>query len=198
MSYLKIGKYYGNNQTAETYQIKTILDEDYFDITNVYHWFNLQTELNKDYLYCRAGAIEYLNSVGGFSGLTQLDKENVAKNFCVSKSDRDTIYTEEEQEFFWGEFVKKSKEARALRWENAKIFASYRLSILDSSDLAVDTLELNQKYVEYGIETFSEDGKDGLYDWLRSEGNYVSSGFLQKTYYTESLKNGIINKLNGL
>ncbi len=198
MSYLKIGKYYGENPNLPTYQIKEILDTDYLDISNVTHWFMLQDELGKDYLFCRNGAIGFINGTTGFSGLTQGDKEYAAQNFCVPKSDRDTIYTDSEQEGFWDIFVKKSKETRGLRWENAKAFISYRLSPLDSSDLAVSTLDLNQRYVEYGIESLSEDGQDGLFDWLKNEGNFINNGFSQKVYYTEELKVGILNKLNNV
>ena len=198
MSYLKIGKYYGGNPNSPTYQIKEILDSNYLDISNVEHWFRLQNELGKDYLFCRDGAIGFINGTTGFSGLTQTDKEYAAQNFCVSKTDRDTIYTDSEQEGFWGIFVKKSKETRSLRWEKSKVFISYRLSLTDSSDLAVSTLDLNQRYVEYGIESLSEDGQDGLFDWINGEGSFVSNGFPSKTYYTEELKNGIIDRLNGL
>jgi hypothetical protein len=64
--------------------------------------------------------------------------------------------------------------------------------------LAVSTLDLNQRYVEYGIESLSEDGQDGLFDWLKNEGNFINNGFSQKVYYTEELKVGILNKLNNV
>ena len=198
MSYLKIGKYYGENPNLPTYQIKEVLDTDYLDISSVTHWCTLQDELGKDYLFCRDGAIGFINGTTGFSGLTQSDKEYASQNFCVSKSDRDTIYTDSEQEGFWDVFVKKSKETRGLRWENAKAFISYRLSPTDSSDLAVDTLLLNQKYIEFSIESLSEDGQDGLFDWIKGEGSFTSNGFPSKSYYTLELKNGILDRLNGL
>tara|TARA_Y100000389_G_scaffold101553_1_gene98353 strand:+ start:2133 stop:2729 length:597 start_codon:yes stop_codon:yes gene_type:complete len=198
MSYLKIGKYYGGNPNSPTYQIKEVLDADYLDISNVTHWFTLQEELGKDYLFCRDGAIGFINGTTGFSGLTQSDKEYSAQNFCISKTDRDTIYTDNEQEGFWGIFVYKSKECRSLRWDSAKSFVSYRLSIFDSSDLAVSTLYLNQRYVEYGIESINEDGQDGLFDWLKNEGNFINNGFTQKVYYSEELKIGILNKFNNV
>lgn len=198
MSYLKIGKYYGENPNLPTYQIKEILDTDYLDISNVTHWFMLQDELGKDYLFCRNGAIGFINGTTGFSGLTQSDKEYASQNFCVSKSDRDTIYTDSEQEGFWDIFVKKSKETRGLRWDSAKSFISYRLSPLDSSDLAVDTLLLNQKYIEFGIKSNAIDGKEGLYDWLNGEASFINNGFPNKTYYALELKNGILDRLNGL
>lgn len=200
MSYLKIGKYYGESLTATTYQIKEVLDADYLDITNVEHWFMLQDELNKDYLYCRDGAIGYINyGAGGFNALTQKGKELAAKNFCVAKADRDTIYTDTEQESFWNDFVINSKNVRVGRWDKAKSYASYRLAIVDSNDLAEETLLLNQKYTEYGIESFAKDGKLGLLDWINDTYSYSGgTGFSSKSYYTDTIKNGIIDRLNGL
>jgi len=198
MSYLKIGKYYGEDPNLPTYQVKEVLDTNYLDITSVTHWFMLQDEIGKDYLFCRDGAIGFINGTTGFSGLTQSDKEYSAQNFCVSKTDRDTIYTDVEQEGYWTHFVVNSKEARNLRWEKSKVFISYRLSLTDSSDLAVSTLDLNQRYVEYGIESLSEDSQDGLFDWINGEGSFVSNGFPSKSYYTLELKNEILNRLNGL
>ena len=198
MSYLKIGKYYGEDPNLPTYQVKEVLDTNYLDITSVTHWFTLQDEIGKDYLFCRDGAIGFINGTTGFSGLTQSDKEYSAQNFCVSKTDRDTIYTDVEQEGYWTQFVVNSKEVRNLRWEKSKVFISYRLSLTDSSDLAVSTLDLNQRYVEYGIESLSEDGQDGLFDWISGEGSFVSNGFPSKSYYTLELKNEILNRLNGL
>tara|TARA_Y100000389_G_scaffold188228_1_gene210562 strand:+ start:471 stop:1070 length:600 start_codon:yes stop_codon:yes gene_type:complete len=198
MSYLKIGKYYGEDPNLPTYQVKEVLDTNYLDITSVTHWFTLQDEIGKDYLFCRDGTIGFINGTTGFSGLTQSDKEYSAQNFCVSKTDRDTIYTDVEQEGYWTQFVVNSKEVRNLRWEKSKVFISYRLSLTDSSDLAVSTLDLNQRYVEYGIESLSEDGQDGLFDWISGEGSFVSNGFPSKSYYTLELKNEILNRLNGL
>jgi hypothetical protein len=197
MSYLKIGKYFGVNQGFETYQTKEVLDEGYADITNVYHWFKLD-ELDKDFLYRRQMAIEYIISVGGFDNLSELDKSYAAKNYCVGPIDRDKIFTNIEQEEYWYHFVVNSESCRKDRWDKAKSFASYRLSITDSSDLAVSTSLLNENFIKYGIENFAEDNQDGLFDWLKSEGNFTANGFSSKSYYTEELKNGIINKLNGL
>lgn len=197
MSYLKIGKHFGVNQGFETYQIKEVLDVNYQDITNVYHWFKID-ELEKDFLYRRQMAIEYIISVGGFDNLSELDKSYAAKNYCVGPIDRDKIFTNIEQEEYWYHFVVNSEICRKDRWDKAKSFASYRLSITDSSDLAVSTSLLNENFIKYGIENFAEDNQDGLFDWLKNEGNFTANGFSSKSYYTEELKNGIINKLNGL
>ena len=198
MSYLKIGKYYGENIDMPTYQVKEVLDVDYLDITNVTHWFSLQTELGKDYLFCRSNATEYINTVG-FDNLTQKDKKLSSENFCVDKSCRDTVLNDNEQEYCWSIFVQKSREARVLRWGKSKVYVSYRLQPEESNNLAVDTILLSERYVEYGIETFVTDGEVGLIDWLEGSNIYDDgSGFSSKGYYTEELKKGIIDRLNGL
>lgn len=192
MSDLRIGKYYGNDLDGKVYQIKEILDSDYADITSVSMWFLMSKETNNDYLLCRDLAINYIISVGGFNNLSNTDKQVAIINFCVRKEDRDTLYTNEEQEVFWETFCKLSEECRHNRWEKAKAFASYRLSVLDSNDLGVSTMGLNEKYVKYSISTFDEDGIDGLVDWVMGTNGFVNNGLPEKTYFTHELANGII------
>lgn len=199
MSYLKIGKYkcsdYDNNPT---YQIAEVLDSCYEDITSIKLWFSFE-ELKVDYLYARDRVMEYVVSIGGFSALTtDYDRKMVSQNFCVSKTDRDTVYSDTLQEKYWGEFVDASEKCRTQRWKLAKKYASYRLTPTDSTDLAEETRVLNEKYIEYGIESLAVDGKDGIYDWVKGEGNYTTNGFPSKTYYTVEIKDGIINILNGI
>lgn len=197
MSYIKIGKYYGLDVNAPIYQFKEVLDQDYLDISNVDTWFGAEEFANKDYLFCRNGVINFILNNGGFSSLRESDKLIVAENFCVSKTERNQVLNDDEQERYWSIFVSKSKESRIRRWEAAKYYVSYRLSSLDSSDLAEDTLILNEKYIEYGIESLQVDGKDGIYDWIKGEGNFTNNGFPSKTYYTVELRDHLINILDG-
>lgn len=194
---MKIGKYYGETPNQPIYQIKETLDADYFDITNVQHAFEIE-ELNKDFLYRRDIAIQHVITVGGFDNLEENCKTIAAKYFCVGKTDRDKVLTETQQEDNWSIFTQESEYARGLRWIKAKDFASYRLSIVDSTDLATSTLTLNTKFVEYGIESLAVDGVSGLFDWVKGEGEYSGTGFTSKTYYTTELRDGIMDRLNGL
>lgn len=198
MGYLKIGKYYGEDENQPTYQYKEVLDTDYKDVSDVYMWFGTQDFDNKDYLFARSGAMTYIAYNGGFSGLTQEHKVLASKNFCVSKTDRDTIHTDIEQESFWLDFVLMSESCRSDRWNKAKSYASFRLSPTDSTDLAISTSTLNEKYIKYGIESNEVDGVDGLHDWLNGVGSFSDNGFPSKSYYTTTLRDGIIDKLNGL
>lgn len=194
---MKIGKL-GTSNPLPTFQIKEALDPDYVDITSVYHWFRID-ELEKDFLYRRQMAIEYITSIGGFDNLTELDKPYAAKNYCVGSTDRDKIFTSSEQEEHWYHFVVNSENCRKERWDKAKSYASFRLSVIDSNDLALSTSSLNENYIKYGIESSSLDGNSGLIDWLNDSGSYSGgTGFSSKPYYTTEIKNGIIDKLNGL
>jgi hypothetical protein len=194
---MKIGKLFGRDDLP-TFQMKEVLDPDYLDITNVYHWFKLE-ELEKDFLYRRTQAISYIVSVGGFDNLDELNQSYAAKNYCVGPSDRIKLFTESEQEEYWYHFVINSEQCRKERWDKAKAFVSFRLSVTDSTDISLTTTQLNENYIKYGIESNSSDGNDGLIDWLESTGSYSGgTGFSSKTYYTEELKNGIIDRLNGL
>lgn len=197
MSYIKIGKYYGTDPSASTYQFKEVLDVDYLDISSVEYWFEIGSDAGVDYLYQRDGAMGFISASGGFGSLSTGDKSAAASNFCVSKADRDTIYTDAEQEVFWSDFVANSQEARRTRWNKSKSFISYRLALLQSDDLANDTVLLNEKYVYYGIESNATNNIDGLFDYIQGTSTYSGSGFPSKSYYTSSLETGIMNYLNG-
>jgi len=198
MSYLKIGKYYGELDNQPTYQYKEVLGIDYMDVSDVYMWFESQNYDKRDYLFARSGAIMYIANNGGFSALTEENKIIASKNFCVSKADRDSIHTDFEQEEFWLDFVLNSEKARSDRWVKAKSYVSFRLSPVDSTDLSVETRVLNEKYIKYGIEDLATDGRDGLFDWIKGEGSFITNGLPSKSYYSEELMNGIIDRLNGL
>jgi hypothetical protein len=199
MSYLKIGKYYGEDESKDVYQIKEVLDSGYEDISDIKIWFHSENIINTDYLFSRSGAINYMNNNGGFSALTEDDKFIMARNFCVDKSKRDTILTDEEQQQYWDLFVKAAENARDIRWHNAKAWVSYRLDLSDSVDLGESTDDLSTKYIRYGIEKKSIDNKDGIYDWINGVGSFNGvNGFPGKDYYTDELRDGILERLDGI
>jgi hypothetical protein len=195
MENLRIGKYYGNEQDKDVYQIKELLDQDYADITCVATWFLMEKETENDFLYCRDRVIEFI-TLNGFEALSDNDKILAVKHFCLPKEVRNLISTEKEQELYWEEFCKSSEVCRHNRWEKAKAFASYRLSIFDSNDLGVSTMGLNEKFVKYSITSFTADGISGLQDWVLGENEYLNSGLPNKTYFTEELAQGILNIIN--
>ena len=147
MGYLKIGKYFGPDTSSLTYQFKENLDEYYLDISCVEYWFEIGEEAGKDYLYQRTGSIGYIANSQSFSELTETDKKWAAQNFCVDKTDRDTLYTDAEQEEYWSVYLVKSQEARQIRWNKVKSYISYRLTKDESNDIADDTLILNENEI---------------------------------------------------
>jgi len=198
MGYLKIGKYFGPDPSASIYQFKETLDADYLDISCVKYWFEVGEEAGKDYLYQRTGSIGYIENSQSFADLTDTDKIYAVQNFCVAKSDRDTLYTNAEQEVYWKTYIGKSQACRQQRWNNAKSYISFRLTKDQSNEVANDTLLLNEKYIYYGIESNSADSIDGLIDYVNGTSGYAGGGFPAKSYYTDELKTGIMNCLNGV
>jgi hypothetical protein len=198
MGYIKIGKNKGYDKTLPKYQFKEVLDDDYEDISSIREWFRAPEYANVDYIYSKDGAIGYMINNGGFSVFTEEEKIQLAKNFCVGKSDRDTVLTNDEQEVCWEIFVYNSHNARNRRWNITRSFISYRLSPIESSDLGESTDNLTSKYLRYGIESEDVDGIPGIYDWVKDENHYSSgNGFSSKSYYSKELKDGILDRLNG-
>ena len=191
MGYLKIGKYFGEDESAPIYQFKETLDSNYLDISGVKYWFEVGAEAGLDYLYQRTGSIGYIENSQSFADLTDTDKIYAVQNFCVAKSDRDTLYTNAEQEVYWKTYIGKSQACRQQRWNNAKSYISFRLTKDQSNEVANDTLLLNEKYIYYGIESNSADSIDGLVDYVNGTSGYTGGGFPAKSYYTDELNNGI-------
>jgi hypothetical protein len=198
MSYLKIGKYYGESLTANTYQFKTVLDTDYADISDISMWFGAQEYADIDYTFAREGAIGYMMAQGGFSALTENDKITMARNYCVDQTDRDSVLTQQEQESYWELFIYNSENARTRRWSIAKAFISFRLDKVDGNDLGEATDILTNKFLRYDITSYSADSTTGLFDWLNDSHIYSGgTGFSSKSYYTSELRDGILDRLKG-
>ena len=198
MGYIKIGKWYGEGEDAPILQWKENLDPGYQDISEVQYYYALGPECNKDYLFQRTCSMGYMTgSNQTFSDLDDRNKQYAAQNFIVSKEDRDTLYTDAEQEEYWSVFISSSQSARQTRWNKVKSYVSYRLTKDQSNEIADDTIVLNEKYIYYGIESKAIDNVDGLFDYVEGTAGYSGSGFPSKPYYTTELKDGVMNFLKG-
>lgn len=169
------------------------LQNGYSDITNITNWTSIGFDL-KDYDYVRSRIREITQSTG-FSGLTQDEKIIVAKYFIVDKTDRDTVLSEDEQIFYWDNLVVNSQECRFKRWEGAKKYISYKLTPVNSSDLAKSTSILCSDYINYNIITLAKDGISGLFDYLKGEGSYTTNGYPSKSYWTQEDQDRIMDIL---
>lgn len=173
----------------------------YEDITSNKNWMEIGKN-NYDLLFCRNQVMSWTyaktTAIGQpFSGLTLEDQQWAAKVFAVDKTERESVYTENELLGFWKEFVHNAAIVRGKRWEEAKGLVSYKLSISDSIDLAKSTDSLSNEYITYGIEDYTIDGVDGLFNWLEGTGPTYSggTGFESKSYYSTGLTQSIMTIL---
>jgi hypothetical protein len=203
---LKIGKRIQKqtvlNQTLpELYVFSGSLDTNiYNDITSNKNWIKIGVN-HYDYLFCRNQVISWTyaktTAIGQpFSGLTLEDQQWSARVFAVGKTERESVYTENELLGFWKEFVHNAAIVRGKRWEEAKGLVSYKLSISDSIDLAKSTNSLSNEYITYGIEDYTIDGVDGLFNWLEGTAGFSGgTGFNGKSYHTTGLTQDIMTIL---
>jgi hypothetical protein len=169
---------------------------NYQDVSSITNW-DIYGKTLKDFTYIR-NQIRELTELIGFTNLTLEEKIISAKYFVVSKSDRDTVLNNEEQYDYWNTIILNSQISRINRWVEAKRYISYRLSTLDSSDLAKSTSNLSNDYINYNIITKEKNGVSGLFDYLTGEGDYELNGYPSKSYWTiddqetliDILKNG--------
>ena len=173
--------------------VNDIIQTNYQDVTSITNWDSYGLKL-KDFNYVRERIKELTISIG-FNNLTLDEKIISAKYFIVDKPDRDTVLNEIEQYDYWSILITQSQMARFIRWEHAKKYISYKLTPINSSDLAKSTSELCNDYINYNIITLVKDGISGLFDYLRGEGDYVLNGYPSKSYWTQVDSNALMNIL---
>ena len=178
----------------------TIDTDIYTDITSNDSWLQYG-KYKFDYMYSREQIKLYTSTYSGetgvgFSALTLSEQKVASKVFAVSKTDRDGVHSEIEQEENWQNFVEMSKICRTDRWKAGKSYISYRLSMPDSLHLAQQTNILSANYLEYGIESYDIDGVNGLFDWIENTSTYSGgTGFSDQIYWTQELQDGLSNIL---
>jgi hypothetical protein len=173
----------------------------YDDITTNKNWIEIGGYVY-DFMFCRNQVMSWTyaktTAIGQpFSGLTLEDQQWAARVYAVGQTERESVCTEEELLDFWAYFIEKASETRNDRWKVAKAKASFELATLDSIDLAKSTNDLSNEYITYGIEEYSADGVDGLFDWLEGTGPTYSggTGFESKSYYSTGLTQSIMTIL---
>ena len=120
--------------------VNDIIQTNYQDVTSITNWDSYGLKL-KDFNYVRERIKELTISIG-FNNLTLDEKIISAKYFIVDKPDRDTVLNEIEQYDYWSILITQSQMARFIRWEHAKKYISYKLTPINSSDLAKSTFSL--------------------------------------------------------
>ena len=165
----------------------------YSDVSSIINWDNYGHRL-KDYNFVRDRIKELTDSIG-FNNLTLDEKIISAKYFVVGKTDRDEVLTEEEQYGYWDILITESQNSRFNRWGHAKKYISYKLSPINSSDLAKSTSELCNDYINYNIITKVKDGISGLFDYLTGQGDYTANGYPSKSYWTQQDQDSLMDIL---
>jgi hypothetical protein len=165
----------------------------YSDISTIINWDN-HGHMLKDYNYVRDRIKELTDSIG-FSNLTLEEKIISSKYFVVGKSDRDSVISESDQKDYWDILITESQNSRFNRWEHAKKYISYKLTPINSSDLAKSTSELCNDYINYNIITKVKDGISGLFDYLKGEGDYTINGYPSKSYWTQQDQDSLMDIL---
>jgi hypothetical protein len=175
--------------------VSETLREGYTDISSIVSWYEIGHNV-KDYTYVRERIRDLYNQIG-YENLTQQEKDIVSYLFISSKIERGVILSEEEEEEFnkWCVLIENSQECRLKRWETAKKYISFKLTQINSSDLANSTSKLCYEYINYNITTKIEDGVSGLFDYLKGEGDYTLTGYPSKSYWTQQDQDKIMDIL---
>lgn len=177
---------------SPSYVYSDTIDTDvYNDITSNKSWMS-QGRFKYDYLFCRKQIMmwtpNYVNKQGeiGWSGLTLEEKQIAARNFAVGSTERSEVYSNDELQEYWNDFVDKSQDCRNSRWKLGKGYISYVLNPSDSIHVAELTNTLSNSYIVYGIESLVDDGVAGLFDWVEGTGPYSGgTGFSGQSYWTQ-------------
>jgi len=178
---IKDAKYDENKDYDVLY--KSSLDSGYTDVTGLISGWHTHGEASgKDYKFVRK---EIQGLITDFSLLSAADKI-LAGQFMAP--DPATIKTSDvlgsEFDAYKIDWITKSKEARTARW-NAAILIGFSL-ITDAKVALSDSIDggLHIKYIE-GIDSFANDGVDGVFDFIESTSTYAATGLIN-TGYTPS------------
>lgn len=171
-----------------------VVPVDYTLDNTILNWDEYGESLCSDFLQLRTCIYGAYTSTT-FANLTLEEKEIISKYFLAEKTDRDTVHTEQQQLSYWKNFVVNSVEARATRWNVAKLYVSYVLPPANSIDIGLSAEVLSNEYQVYGIEDFATDGVDGLFDYLEGTSAYTTNGFPSKSYWTQEIQDAIMNIL---
>jgi hypothetical protein len=168
--------------------------KSYTEITSNKNWMEIGKHYY-DYLFCRNQVMTW-TAVNGWTGLTTEEKEIAAQHFAVGPTQRNEVYTSDEQQQHWTQFIIEAEKTRNRRWHEAKGYISFTLPLIDSIDLGKSTNGLSNEYITYGIESYAKDGVDGLFDWLEGTSEFSGgTGYNGKSYYVSTHKDNIMSIL---
>lgn len=180
----------GQHGSSEPLRLEETVSEGYQDISSITNFNKYWEDICIDYRCFRARLIEHVTQAGGFNNLSQQEKTIVAKEFCASKEDRDTVFTVEEQVQNGKRFHSMSVEARKKRRVSAEALVYNRINApVEQVDLINDVAQLLNIYVEFGIEGTETGDPEGILDYVDGTAGTVfeNGGFPQKSYTIEGM-----------
>lgn len=159
---------------------KSSVDSGYTDVTGLISGWHKHGEASgKDYKFVRKQIQDLISSFGSLSASDKI----LAGQFMAP--DPTTIATSDvlgsEFDAYKIEWITKSKEARLARWD-AAILVGFNL-ITDAKTALSDSIDggLHIKYIE-GIDSFANDGVDGVFDFIESTSGYAATGIINNGY----------------
>ena len=151
----------------------------YTDSSNSITAWDCHGQQVKDYKFVRA---EIKSLAGDLSGLSIEEKTIAAQWMCPDPSDPQVSgILGAEYHAYLQNWIDGGKASRLIRWEKMKATAFGLISEGYQALNEVLNDNLHEKYLE-GIESLSEDGVDGLKDWVASTNIYSATGLLNGGY----------------
>lgn len=177
------------------YTVADVVPNSYVDISSITTWHSVGRTL-KDYKYIRNEIMILANTIG-WANLSTEEKTIVANLFAVEKVKRDEIYNTNQQVNLGLLHHKNSIEARATRLAIVQMNLFNRLDKADWEEVAIDTVNLLDSYVNHGREGTVEGDLEGLFDYVDGsartgtswDGSGSGVGFRDKAYSVEGYGN---------
>jgi len=130
--------------------------------------------------------------VNNFYSLSLDEQTLCVQNFAVDRTERDTIYNEQDQINYGTIYHKKSVDSRNKRVSVVIAEIHNRLNEADAKQVVADLVHgvsgsddnLIWKYESFGVEGTLEGDVDGLFDYVeaRTGSAFSGSGFVDKNY----------------
>lgn len=198
----------GGNTSEISYIASESLPEGYTDISTIENWDKSGKNV-KDYIFVRY-EIQLLliqivgNDFSNWGDLTAIEKQIVSKHILAPYALRLTIFSDEEDKKNWNIFLENSEGNPSLLYKGrALIIKKMRKLISENVRKEVWTISVIQQiykdildYTNWYIKVSAND----LIQWITNEvgSDYENEGFAQKSYYSELLRDDLINIYNGI
>lgn len=186
------------NNVALDYELVAAVDPVlHSEVTNVSEWNSIAKFCRHDYLRMRDHAKECF--VPLWDSLDQNSRMILACHFVYPatffQGDLDAMMSKDDQLAAWLDLERDSKICRERRWEAVRRRVSFFLSAVDGHDLYTSTRDMSMAYKDADTPE--------LICWVTNAAlpeygiDFATSGFAQKSYYADSLRDMVVDILVG-